>query len=951
MTDYHTAQTAPQHAATTPAISALLGDILRTVLREQTGPESFDMEERVRTAANDLRAAPSPEREHDLHALISQISLEQVYSLIKSFTLFFSLSNLAEGVERLQHLREQEWFVVPVHRPESFGATVAELYRHGVPPDAIQDWLNHATILPVFTAHPTESRRHTTLIKLRSINDALMALAFDRTNGMPGPLLPYERDERLAQIEEQIVSMWQSDDVRSVKPDVLDEVTNGLHYFQDVLLGVVPRIYRDLERALREEDPSYSWRVPPLLRFGFWMGGDRDGNPFVTTRVTIETVRLLRATIIEHLIREINRLSYHLSQSSHYAGISADLHRRIEQAAPLFPELTEWLRSNFAREPYRQHCKYMMAKLERTLEHTRQHEPCWGMDMEMPPAGTYYAHSRELLADLRAMADSLRANGGALVADGRLRDIINTAEAFRLHTAVLGIRQHSGRHASALHEVLAQAGVCDHYLDLDEQARTDLLVSELGGTRPLIPTRLDTFSAETREIIDTFRTIAAILEQLDPQVIETYAISGTAGTSDMLAVLLFARESGLYRAGSYSRLNIVPLFESGADLQGAGCIVDMALRLPVYREHLKLRGNLQEVMLGYSDSSKESGFLSAQWYLYQAQVDLAAVAQRHAVRLRLFHGRGGSVGRGGGPAHRAILAQPPGTLQGQIKITEQGEVIADRYFEPLTSQRHLEQVSNAVLRASFTEVARPPAAAWGAVLEAMAGVARQHYRALVYDHPGFLSYFRQATPIAEIGRLRIGSRPASRRNSTRIEDLRAIPWVFSWMQSRHTLPGWYGLGAALEHFVEHGTPHSPPTPHERMTMLHTMWQEWPFFQVLIDNAQMMLAKADMHLARHYASLVDDGALAEEIHGQIATEYERTCRLICAIAEMDELLGNQRALQQSIQRRNLHINPLNYLQVELLRRFRALPEGAERDDLESALLQSINGIAAGLKNTG
>jgi phosphoenolpyruvate carboxylase len=732
---------------------------------------------------------------------------------------------------------------------------------------------------------------------------------------------------------------------------VLDEVTNGLHYFQDVLLTVVPRIYRNLERALRQEDPAYPWRVPPLLRFGFWMGGDRDGNPYVTPRVTIETVRLLRATIIEHLIREINRLSYHLSQSSHYVGISGDLHRRIEQAAPLFPELTEWLSSNFAREPYRQHCKYIMAKLERTLEHTRQHEPRWGAEVEMPPAGTYYAHSRELLDDLRAMADSLRVNGGALVADGRLRDIIHTAEAFRLHTAVVGIRQHSGRHASALHEVLAQAGVCDNYLDMDEQARTDLLVHELGGTRPLIPARLDTFSAETRDIIETFRTVAALLEQVDPQVIETYAISGTTGTSDMLAVLLFARESGLYRAGSYSRLNIVPLFESGNDLQAAGCILDMALRLPVYREHLKLRDNLQEVMLGYSDSTKESGFLSAQWYLYQAQVDLAAVAQRHAVRLRLFHGRGGSVGRGGGPAHRAILAQPPGTLQGQIKITEQGEVIADRHFEPLTSQLHMEQVTNAVLRASFTEVARPPAAAWGAALEAMAGVARQHYRALVYDHPGFLTYFRQATPIAEIGRLRIGSRPASRRNSTRIEDLRAIPWVFSWMQSRHTLPGWYGLGTALEHFVQHDAEHGPPTPRERLAMLRTMFQEWPFFQVLLDNAQMMLAKADMHLARHYASLVDDSALAEEIHGQIAAEYARTCRLICEIAEMDEILGHQRMLQESIRRRNLYINPLNYLQVELLRRFRALPEGPERDELEAALLQSINGIAAGLKNTG
>jgi phosphoenolpyruvate carboxylase len=788
------------------------------------------------------------------------------------------------------------------------------------------------------------------LIKLRSISDALTALTFDRADNRIAPLLPHERETLLANIEEQIISIWQSDDVRVSKPTVLDEVTNGLHYFQDVLLKTIPGLYRDLERILHEEDATYPWRVPSLLRFGFWMGGDRDGNPFVTTDVTMETVRMLRATVIEHLINEVNRLSYHLSQSSHYVGISADLHARIERAAPLFPELTAWLQDSFSREPYRQQCKYIMEKLQRTLDFTRAYQPHWGLDASPPPAGTYYAHSRDLLDDLKAMAKSLQANGGALVANGMLRDIIHCVDVFRLHTALLDIRQHALRHASALHEVLLQAGVCEDYLSLGESARAALLVQELTGKRPLIPAHLRDYSAETVEIIDTFRLIGTVLDQLDSEVIETYIISGTSGVSDLLTVLMFAREAGMYKPETFSKLNIVPLFEKGEDLKNAGSILDACLRFSVYREHLRLRGNVQEVMLGYSDSTKEIGFLAAQWALYRAQVDLSAVAERHKIKLRLSHGRGGSVGRGGGPANRAILAQPPGTLRGQIKITEQGEVIADRYFEPETTQRHLEQIANAVLRASFAEVVTQPEPEWVAAMDEMAEAARAHYRDLVYDHPNFQTYFRNATPIAEIGRLRIGSRPASRSNSNRIEDLRAIPWVFSWMQSRHTLPGWYGLGTGLEAYIQ-GADGDQQEHTRRLQMLRAMFQKWPFFQVMLDNAQMMLAKADMTIARRYAALVPDAALADEVFSIIEAEFERTRRLVCEIAEIGEILEREPVLQQSIRRRNEYIDPLNYLQIELLQRFRAAKSGPERDELEAALLASINSVAAGLKNTG
>lgn len=941
----------------------LLIRILRKVLTEQIGTDTFDLEERMSQVVQQLHTDPTPEHFQALQALIASISTGQVYELLKTFMLFFGLINLAERIESLREQREHDWFLVPVSRPASFGASVDELKRLGISVDTIQDWLDDAMIMPVFTAHPTESRRHTMLIKLRVVGDALTALTFNRANSGISPLLPYERAELLARIEEQILSIWQSDDVRATRPGVLDEVTNGLHFFRDVLLAELPNIYRRLEHTLKQHNSTYRWRLPPLLRFGFWMGGDRDGNPFVTTEVTTETVRQLRTTAIEHLITIIDRLSYHLSQSSHYVGISDDLHTRIERAAATFPDLTAWLDSSFAREPYRKQCKYIMERLKHTLHHTRTHPLQWGQDGVLPQPGTFYAHSRELLDDLRAMETSLKGNNGALVASGMLHDIITTVEVFRLHTATVGIRQHRNRHASALHEILGASGVCSDYLALDEQARTALLVTELANTRPLIAPRLSGYSDETAEIVQTFRTIAAILDHLDSEVIEEYVISGTEGMSDLLTILLFAREVGLYRPGVFSRLNIVPLFETGNDLRQAGGIMDACFTLPTYREHLRLRGNLQEIMLGYSDSSKESGFLSSNWALYQAQVDLSAVAEQHRIKLRLFHGRGGSVGRGGGPPDRAILAQPPGTVRGQIKVTEQGEMIADHYFDPLTTAQHLQEIVNAVLRASFPEVAVKPEADWMAAMEVMSAVARQRYRGLIYDHPGFITYFRNATPIAEIGRLRIGSRPASRRNSNRIEDLRAIPWVFSWMQSRHMLPGWYGLGAALEHFVYQGNGQAdgagsgaagtaPSGPQaERLRMLRTMFRQWPFFQVLIDNAQMMLAKADMQIARHYAGLVPDEPLAKEIYGHIAEEYARTCRMICSVAEIGAVLDNLPTLQQSIARRNVYMNPLNYLQVELLRRFRANPVGQESTDIEAAILVSINSLAAGLKNTG
>jgi phosphoenolpyruvate carboxylase len=505
----------------------------------------------------------------------------------------------------------------------------------------------------------------------------------------------------------------------------------------------------------------------------------------------------------------------------------------------------------------------------------------------------------------------------------------------------LDLRQHSGRHAEALDEVFQAAGVCPDYLGLSPDARLDLLARELDQARPLIPTHL-TYSADANEVIETFRTTSAILEQQCPEALRTYIISSTTEPAHLLEVLLLAREARLFRPSEgVSKLDVVPLFEASGPLHDASAIMAKLFALPVYRRQLELRGRLQEVMIGYSDSSKEAGILKSSWSLYQAQRDLVELGRREGVRMQMFHGRGGAVGRGGGPANRAILAQPRDTIDGRLRMTEQGEVIADRYGHRAVAERHLEQVVNAVLRSSFPDDADQPDPAWLAVLDRLSESAGRHYRGLVYETPEFLAYFEQATPIREISQLKIGSRPARRGAATGIDQLRAIPWVFSWMQSRHTLPGWFGLGGALaEYLDEHPG---------GLEMLRDMYRRWPFWSTLVDNAQMILAKADMTIARLYADLADDQAAAGRVFDRIAAEYARTVDVINRITGQSKLLESSPILLRSIQRRNPYVDPLSFLQLAFLKRLRGEAEPPE--ELVTCVLESISGIASGLKNTG
>jgi phosphoenolpyruvate carboxylase len=545
-----------------------------------------------------------------------------------------------------------------------------------------------------------------------------------------------------------------------------------------------------------------------------------------------------------------------------------------------------------------------------------------------------------LLADLQLLAAELGRFGANSAAAGAVGDFIRLVEVFGLHLLTLDIRQHSACHTAALDEILSWAGVSARYGKLTANERFDLLTQQLGQKRPLIPTRLP-FRPETCEVIETFRIIAAILEQQCPEAIDTYIISSASEPAHVLEVLLLAREARLFRPDEgVSRLNIVPLFEALEPLRNANPIINRLLNLPIYRRHLELRGNIQEVMIGYSDSNKESGPLQSAWALYQAQRALADTGRRTGITVQVFHGRGGAIGRGGGPANRAILAQPPGTVEGRLRITEQGEVIADRYGHHAIAARHLGQVINALLLSSFPEEGRSPAPGWERVVERLAERACSHYRALVTD-PEFLTYFEQATPVAEIGHLRIASRPPRRGGSAGIAQLRAIPWVFSWMQSRHTLPGWYGLGSATVDYLAENP--------EDTKILSQMYDQWPFWRTHIDNVQMILAKADMTIARLYADLVDDQALADRVFSRILAEYERTVSAVNRITGQAVLLERTPVLRHSIERRNPYVDPLSFIQLVLLKRLRSATGPA--DELVTAVLESINGIASGLKNTG
>ena len=917
-------------ASTDPALAAdiaFLDGLLDTTLRGIEGEGSFGRVQEVRAATQRLRSQPSVVAAHELLAELDRLELRELRTLTRAFTHYFDLINLAETRARIRALRrraEQRGAVAP-ETPE---AALRQLRERGFAAAEVAGTLARALILPVFTAHPSEARRRTVLEKLDSIQRELDRMEYVR-------LVPREREECIRTIAAEIETFWLTDIVREERPSVLDEVRHGLGMVAETLFDVVPRVYRGLESALAETYPDHTFRLPAFLRFGSWIGGDRDGNPHVTPEVTRQAVRLHRETILRHYLEQIDALGRRLSHSQHFVRPSAELLDSLALDERELPELAEIARS----EPYREKCRAIAARLRRTLDGLREPSPDWH-DLDTPRTPGAYRSPDALHADLGLIEADLRRAGIVQTAQDLVRDLLRQVQVFGLHFLTLDLRQHAARHEAALDEILRWAGVCERYLELDAEARFTLLAQELPRTRPLIPIHLP-FSAQTKDVVQTLRAVAATLEQQCADAIDTYIVSGTTAPAHLLEVLVLAREARLFSpADGVSRLNLVPLFESHAPLRDAVAIVERLLAEPVYRAHLELRGNLQEVMLGYSDSSKETGPLCSSWDIYKANRDLGKLARKAGVTLQIFHGRGGAVGRGGGPANQAILAQPRGVMHGRIRITEQGEVIADRYSCAAVAWRHLEQVIHAVLSTSFPEDERIDPA-WEWALERMGESARQHYRDLVYDTPGFLEYFAQATPFAEISALRIASRPTFRSAAQTVDQLRAIPWVFSWMQSRHTLPGWYGLGSAARDFLGNDG--------GEIELLREMYRAWPFWRTFIDNTQMILAKADLTIARLYADLVEDRALGDAIFARIEAEYRASVEIVCQITAQRQLLDSAPVLQSSIARRNPYVDPLSFFQIVFLKRLRA---GAEpRAELLTACLESINGVASGLKNTG
>jgi phosphoenolpyruvate carboxylase len=909
----------------------LLTEVLAEVVESSEGESAIDLHlsavALARRARDHDEAAPE-----ELRALVTGLSPRMTELLVRSLTRWFSLINLAEDNDRVRRLRAREVANGDAPRSGSISEAIGQLADYAGSAEKLSELLESVKIDLVMTAHPTEARRRTIIAKQARVFHLLRDL--DERPGLGGDEDLDVRRRLAATVHE----LWGSDEIRAVFPTVLDEVRSGLAYFNSTLGDVIPMIYRDLESAVIEAFPdadseSGAAEIPRVLRMGSWIGGDRDGNPFVTPDVTVAALELMRDQCLHFLERRVGLLAERSSFAEQQGHRATDLGPLLEANAERFPELAADLVARNPREPYRR----LFSLLRRRIEATRADEP------------TGYAHSAELLDDLRFTRDCLLADRGELAAGGDIHDVIRQVEVFGFHFAKVDVRQHAKRHREALHEVFAALGIERDYSNLGEEARMALLASEIENHRPLIPQDVSGFSEETQEVIETFRMIEQAIEGRHRGAILTYVISGVEGPEDVLEVLLMMKESTMSRAGgAEAELRIAPLFESGAALAAAPRIIDALLNTPCYRAALASMDDVQEVMVGYSDSNKDVGYVASSWAAYRAQLAMVEVFREHGVGWIFFHGRGGVVGRGGGPTRRAILSMPPGAIDGRLKMTEQGEVMAAKYAVEEIAHRELELAAGATL-VSMTQrepdVSEETIALAGEILDLMATESAKAYRSLVYDDPDFVECFMTVTPVDQISQLQLGSRPARRGAAAGIGDLRAIPWVFSWTQSRVLLPAWYGLGTALaaarEQFGE--------------DELARMASEWPFFEALVSNAEMACAKADLGIARRYFDLWDNAEPRERIWSAVKTEFDLTESELARLRGNERLLDGSPILQASIDRRNPYVDPLSYVQLELLRQLRAASGdeiGAEDGELLRRLsLLTVNGIAGGLRNTG
>ena len=905
-----------------------LGRILGEVIVKLEGKAIFDLEEKLRLLAKSSRTGDT-QAERELEIAVQKLSVAEAACMAMAFTVYFELVNLAEETYRVRLLRQRRHlqYATPQSAPmrESIGAALQELKSRDVPPETVQQLLDKLSIELVFTAHPTEAKRRTMLNKLQRLAERLHnpeAHIEDEITGIANPRA----------LEREITSLWLTDRSRSARPEVTDEVRTGLWYFDTTLWQTLPLLQDELERALAETYPTV--KAPMRwITFGSWMGGDRDGNPNVTPTVTAETLMLHRRLALDKLQLSLRELSKLLSVSSRLDGISPELAELLESDKSSDPHVRA-LRDRYPHEPYRLALANLRSKL---IEAQKIESSHLLLKPESPYTAIPVLQTGNVAQLLDLISASLKSHRAALLADGELHRLRQQVSLFGLSVARLDVRQHSGRHESAVKEIFSALGLAPDYSALSEEERLALLLKVIAAPAP--PLSVESFTPETGDVIGSLLVLKRAIELFGEEAVGAYVISMTHDLSDIIEVLALQHLVGV-------SLDIAPLFETLGDLEAAPAILEQMFTCAPYRAHLRSRQDHQMIMLGYSDSNKDCGYLTANWALFQAQETISGVCRSHKLSLTLFHGRGGSIARGGGPAAKAILAQPCGLYDAKIRVTEQGEVLSTRYHDPDLAFRIIEQMAYGVLlgaEAAQREVKVPEA--WRAAMTEMSRLAYNAYYQLVHQDAEFIEFWRTATPIEEISGLKLGSRPTFRKATKSVEDLRAIPWVFSWMQSRFVFPGWYGLGSGLVQFAEKGA--------EQAALLRTMYQEWMFFRATIDNAQLTLLKADMRIAHRYASLVPEEPVRVRIFDAIAEEFHRTEIAILDITGQKALLEREPVLARSVQLRNPYIDPLNYIQVEMIRRLRGLEDktSAEADEIRAVIELTINGVSGGLKNTG
>ena len=900
----------------------LLGRILGDTLREQEGEETFQLVESVRRAAVRFRRTQDERDGEALEQMLDALSHSETLSVVRAFSYFSQLSNIAED---LHHNRRHRAHLKAGSAPKdgSLQLALERLEEKKIDKKTLQSFLNSALVSPVLTAHPTEVHR-------KSILDCQLIISSLLSNRDRVDMTPEDLAENEEALHRFVLILWQTRMLRTAKLTVRDEIRNGLEYYRYTFLSEIPKLYAGLEKQL-ESRFDKDIKVPPLLRVGSWIGGDRDGNPFVTHDVMSDAVQFHSALALEHYLNETHILGTRLSLTDRLVEVTPAL-RKLSDASPDKSAAR-------ADEPYRRALILIYSRLAATAKHL-------GHDLShLPPVDKHaqpYATSQEFIADLDVMIDSLFRHGAVYLARGRLANLRRAAEVFGFYLAPLDMRQHSAIIEQTVSELFSHSSGRANYADLDETTKRGVLLDALQAGKVLL-TDIERYSAVPQSELRIMQAAAEIHRRFGPGALPNHIISKTDAVSDMLELALMLQQVGLLEGSDQLHVNIIPLFETIEDLRGCGVIMDALFSIPWYRQLLASRGNTQEVMLGYSDSNKDGGYLTANWELYKAELELVKVFEKYGIELRLFHGRGGTVGRGGGPSYEAILAQPPGSVNGQIRITEQGEVIASKYSNPEIGRRNLETLVAATMEATMlhqhgADSAMPE---YHRIMEILSQDAFAAYRKLVYETPGFTDYFFTATPIREIAELNIGSRPSSRKASDRIEDLRAIPWVFSWGLNRVMLPGWFGYGSAVKQFIER-------EGDAGLKQLQAMYKNWAFFRGLMSNMDMVLSKTDMGIASRYAELVQDVELRERIFGAIEGEWDSTVKMLFAVTGNSTLLQDNPAFARSLLTRSPYIDPLNHLQVALLQRHRA---GDNDEKVKRAIHLTINGIATGLRNSG